>query len=159
MKRILMVVGIALGACVASADDSYLWWMVDRETDAKYDYTYAVVKATTGNTATGGTQVGDGLGKGSGLQGWAYVGSAIGSGYSYYIELLSEATGTGGGYEAVAASSLASWEDLQNFFTANGVPGTSTPWTGGEFHAVPEPTSGLLLLLGVAGLALRRKRA
>ena len=27
------------------------------------------------------------------------------------------------------------------------------------FRAVPEPTSGLLLLLGVAGLALKRKRA
>ena len=31
---------------------------------------------------------------------------------------------------------------------------TATGWT-----AVPEPTSGLLLLLGVAGLALKRKRA
>jgi hypothetical protein len=29
----------------------------------------------------------------------------------------------------------------------------------GAWQAVPEPTSGLLLLLGVAGLALRRKRA
>ena len=31
----------------------------------------------------------------------------------------------------------------------------------GKFQAVavPEPTSGLLLLLGVAGLALKRKRA
>ena len=28
-----------------------------------------------------------------------------------------------------------------------------------EYKGVPEPTSGLLLLLGVAGLALRRKRA
>ena len=29
----------------------------------------------------------------------------------------------------------------------------------GSFGAVPEPTSGLLLLLGIAGLALKRKRA
>ena len=33
------------------------------------------------------------------------------------------------------------------------------PQTGKEWAAIPEPTSGLLLLLGVAGLALRRRRA
>ena len=41
-------------------------------------------------------------------------------------------------------------KDLQFNFTSTG------SWTP---VAVPEPTSGLLLLLGVAGLALRRRRA
>ena len=37
----------------------------------------------------------------------------------------------------------------------DGIPGDG--WS--KMSAVPEPTSGLLLLLGVAGLALRRRRA
>ena len=42
-------------------------------------------------------------------------------------------------------------------FTLDGATATANPsnWTA----AAPEPTSGLLLLLGVAGLALKRKRA
>ena len=39
---------------------------------------------------------------------------------------------------------------------------TSTNWGGSgwkKIETIPEPTSGLLLLLGVAGLALRRRRA
>ena len=35
----------------------------------------------------------------------------------------------------------------------------TTPYTAGQWTAVPEPTSGLLMLLGMAGLALRRRRA
>jgi len=45
-------------------------------------------------------------------------------------------------------------------------PATGTPlaysssnFGSGSWAAVPEPTSGLLMLLGVAGLALRRRRA
>ena len=35
----------------------------------------------------------------------------------------------------------------------------TTAYNGAGWYAAPEPTSGLLLLLGVAGLALKRKRA
>ena len=41
----------------------------------------------------------------------------------------------------------------------SGTSGFGTFGVVAEFHDVPEPTSGLLLLLGVAGLALKRKKA
>ena len=54
---------------------------------------------------------------------------------------------------------------VANTYTVSGL--TSNTWSGdkftyasaGNFTAVPEPTSGLLMLLGMAGLALRRRRA
>ena len=55
-------------------------------------------------------------------------------------------------YMYIEAPSLDGWAntDTQTFnINAAGV----------EWQSVPEPTSGLLLLLGVAGLALKRKRA
>ena len=44
-----------------------------------------------------------------------------------------------------------------NFSTGGGFKTTGSKW--GAWQTVPEPTSGLLLLIGVAGLALKRKRA
>ena len=78
-----------------------------------------------------------------------------------------------GGFDAVADSSY----DFT--ITASYVDGAGKTWSyagtglgstdnfgggfvgfdAGTWTAVPEPTSGLLLLLGVAGLALKRKRA
>ena len=43
--------------------------------------------------------------------------------------------------------------------TYGGLAGTDTAGSKGAWSVVPEPTSGLLMLLGMAGLALRRKRA
>ena len=54
------------------------------------------------------------------------------------------------------------WEDGstaygQKAFSAEGLSLDTATFT--SYGAVPEPTSGLLLLLGVAGLALKRRRA
>ena len=47
-------------------------------------------------------------------------------------------------------------------FNANSTMAVTATWNGGTQFGVfnvPEPTSGLMLLLGMAGLALRRRRA
>ena len=58
-------------------------------------------------------------------------------------------------YMVVDAGTLTDWSD--NSEQTFGVDASAGEWK--SMSAVPEPTSGLLLLLGVAGLALKRKRA
>ena len=51
-------------------------------------------------------------------------------------------------------ASAAAVQTLNSLALKQGGTGSATAWT-----AAPEPTSGLLMLLGMAGLALRRRRA
>ena len=63
--------------------------------------------------------------------------------------------------EGVFMSSASdSFDTTIDFSTGNGFSSGSFIGNGtGKWVAAPEPTSGLLMLLGVAGLALRRRRA
>lgn len=74
---------------------------------------------------------------------YTYTDATLGD---FYIANI--ATGTVGAESGLAIANLGT------HFLGDAA-GTST----GGWQAIPEPTSGLLLLLGVAGLALRRRRA
>ena len=61
-------------------------------------------------------------------------------------------------YQAVGDGSVIFGQ--QNAYSSVGFKDIAAGYTGaGWYGAVPEPTSGLLMLLGMAGLALRRRRA
>ena len=97
---------------------------------------------------------------------WTYTyGTDAQSGDAFYIKALMTVDGTT--YEmniyadgsATSGTMFTLGSDLDNtsrstFTWASGTYG-GTMWSA---QSVPEPTSGLLLLLGMAGLALKRKR-
>ena len=87
--------------------------------------------------------------------------TAITGGVSYYSIITMEYTDTTYGkmYMATAASVLVPSSGTATISNIFG--GQSTAASGGvrDWQPVPEPTSGLLALLGMAGLTLRRRRA
>ena len=85
-------------------------------------------------------------------------GSAIADGMTYYsTDAISYATLNAAGAIAEGAATPSTYYIVDD--TVNRLTGTSGTIGSGGGSSVPEPTSGLLVLLGVAGLALRRRRA
>ena len=90
---------------------------------------------------------------------------ADGKQYAFAVILADDAAGNS--YMLQTANKNATGSDvgaasLQFDISSTTLKGIDATGSGAGWYmtkAVPEPTSGLLLLLGVAGLALRRKRA
>ena len=78
--------------------------------------------------------------------------------YSFIVELGN--IDSSDNWTTVATSASASYSSLGDYIhqTFDVNPGQVAVWTPSHFTAVPEPTSGLLTLIGFAFLALRRKR-
>ena len=77
------------------------------------------------------------------------------------------ADGKTGSYNLAGQNTITSATDptVVNLLIGDNWASGTAPWLGNggfnavQFASVPEPTSGLLMLLGFAGLALRRRRA
>lgn len=145
MRSLIATLFVACCALTASAD--ILWWTVSG-VDETFSYAKLNATSSTATPPTGGERI-------SATEKGSAVISVDVTNYtdkSFYIELLNE------NLESVATSQLMSYEALASFRTATTTPTQTAAWTGGSYTAVPEPTSALLMLLGMAGLALKRKQ-
>ena len=76
--------------------------------------------------------------------------------YDFYFVITTTSGGKEVSYTSAIKSAKASDTGTTGIAFGNMASGTQA---AGAWVAVPEPTSGLLMLLGIAGLALKRKRA
>ena len=92
---------------------------------------------------------------------WANVTGMSDGEYSFMIELVNWDTSTGEYQNTVAQSQ---WESYSTLDHAGYIDTSLTPvtpaamWHGSGFKVVPEPTSAMLLIVGLAAAALRRRK-
>jgi len=177
MKKTLLLFSFVFAATWSQA--AYMYWQVDNsaETKAKInqyaiDNNYAYARLRTFETDGGSVDfvnnaVVDGLnGTIAGTGEAASIDNAIQvellQGNSYYIELLAW---NGSTFTGVGRSEVKSYADLvsdgyvyTNADLANMPTLNLQSWAGGTY-SVPEPTSALMMMMGMAFLGLKRRKA
>lgn len=160
MKKIVVVFSVAIAAISANA--SYLYWEINKsysniETATSWaggNYTEAILWQvdSSGNKTKLQTEEPK-----AGKTERVHVALTGGSSYSYYIELVNSSGSVASSYATSYATLQSENVIYETELDVSQVP-TATMWHGGTYRATPEPTSAMLMLIGVAGLALRRKQ-
>lgn len=161
MKRIISIAVLAVSAALLSgsaiAADSYLYWMVKNDiaysgTSTLVDYSYVRV-SYDGNYLSpyvDDEKMGTAMTKAGATSGASYWGDIANyaEGKEFLFELYNESR------EKVAWMSVL--DDMSTHILGPDSTGVPTAYT--LMSVVPEPTSGILSLFGLAVLALRRRR-
>lgn len=163
-KLILGIAVVAAGIQLhALAEDAILYWQVPTSVETfAPDYSYAYLYAQMD---------GDGNVLPPQGGGWAYnkamaldgkvaeasMAGIVGTVNSFFVEYFNEVGEKIGYSDSATFGALANLGYIEN--RQSNPPISHTDVWNPNFNAVPEPTSGLLMLIGLAGLALRRKRA
>ncbi len=79
--------------------------------------------------------------------------------YDFYFVVFNNADATKATMYAMQSALNKEYSSLNGNYSVASTFSSSTPWQDISAPVIPEPTTGLLVLLGVAGLALRRRRA
>lgn len=157
MKHLVLLLGL-LSAIVSFADgDSILYWMLDVEPTSEYQYVQVrqVGDGLLNFTDDRGTFAGDlaAVAKDSGIDHYYSDFSGVSEGSSFILELMD------GYYAIIGKSQLVAYSVLSSYLYDPSSQVPPAPFAGWTVTSVPEPTSGILTLCGLALLALRRKRA
>lgn len=168
MNKLIKSLAVAVTLAVAStsmADDSYLYWMADisgvsnvsygriSAYDEEGDFVAYLGVVTDSAGTVDSTRAGKFTPSISGVsfnEMIAFVGSeTLLDAYKFQLELLNSNS------DIIALSDMVLATKANLNATAAGMSGTPTVFSG---FAIPEPTSGMLALLGFGLLALRRKQ-
>lgn len=157
MKKLITIAAVMMAAMFAKAD-IYLYWTVDLTGSEISGAQYAKLYAAGEDGKYASISSYYEIGSIYAAQSTIAVGGASASPYTnYLVELYDEALAA----IAVSAEPAVYNDALAQHTWNNAVAGTQPPMSAYSFSGfvIPEPSSAMLVLLGLGALALRRRAA